>query len=83
MSIVVSSSVCSSWTVFGIAASGQTSAHSMQAVHRSGLNAGTVRRNRPLSFEPAEPAGMKSPTPGITGDSPMVPSRNGRATMSS
>ena len=53
-----------SWTVLGIAASGQTSAHSMQPVHRSGSNSGTVRRNRPLSLAAAEPAGMNRPMPG-------------------
>ena len=72
-----------SCTVFGMAASGQTSAHSMQPVHRSALNSGTVRRNRPLSLPADVPAGMNMPVPGSTGASPIVPSRNGRATMSS
>ena len=72
-----------SCTLFGIAASGQTSAHSMQPVQVSKWNSGTASRNRPLSFEAEVPGGMKSPMPGSTGDSAMVPSRNGRATRSS
>ena len=72
-----------SCTVFGIAASGQTSAHSMQPVHRSAMNSGTSRRNRPLSLQAALPDGMNRPVPGSTGASAMVPSRNGAATMSS
>ena len=54
----------------------------MQPVHKSGLNNGTLRRNSPLSLEPAVPAGMNKPVPGSTGASPMVPSRNGVAIMS-
>ncbi len=81
--MAVSSRSWISCTVFGIAASGQTRAHSMHPVHRSAWNSGTVRRNRPLSLAAAVPAGMNRPTPGSTGASPMVPSRNGRATRSS
>jgi hypothetical protein len=72
-----------SCTVFGIAASGQASAHSRHPVHRSAWNSGTVRRNRPLSLPAAVPAGMNRPIPGSTGASLIVPSRNGRAMMSS
>ena len=69
--------------VFGIAASGQTREHSMQPVHRSAMNSGTLRRNMPLSLNAALPAGMNRPLPGSTGASAMVPSRNGVPTVSS
>ena len=72
-----------SCTVLGIAASGQTSVHSMQPVHRSAMNSGTSRRNSPLSLNAALPDGMNKPVPGNTGASAMVPSRNGARHMSS
>ena len=56
-------------TVLGIAASGQTRAHSMHPVHRSAMNSGTSRRNRPLSFHAPVAAGMNMPVPGSTGAS--------------
>ena len=72
-----------SCTEFGIAASGQTSAHSMQPVQRSAMNSGTLRRKRPLSLKAALPAGMNRPAPGMTGASAIVPSRNEEAITSS
>jgi len=70
-------------TVLGIAASGQTRAHSMHPVHRLESNMGTVRRKRPLSLPAAVPGGMNSPVPGRTGASLIVPSRKGWITMRS
>ena len=72
-----------SWAVFGIALSGQASAHSMHAVQAAGSNTGTVRRKMPLFFPAPVPTGMNMPVPGSTGASLIVPSRNGRATISS
>ena len=48
-----------------------------------GSKTGTLRRKTPLSFAAPVPDGMNSPAPGSTGDSPMVPSRKGRAARSS
>ena len=66
-----------------MALSGQAIAHSMQAVQPAGSKIGTVRRKMPLFLPAAVPAGMNKPVPGSTGASSIVPSRKGRATISS